>query len=348
VEAIRNAAVDVLDAHGRQALQYSTTEGHAPLRAKLAAGLPGADADRILVTAGSQQGLDLVARVMLDPGDAVAVAAPTYMGALRAFDAYEARYLSVPSDEHGMLLDPLEAALRQRPKLLYVIPDFDNPGGTTTALERRHAMLDLADRYGVLVFEDAPYRELRFEGEPLPTLYELAPDRVVHAATFSKTMVPGIRLGWLTGPRPVIERATYAKQAADLQTATLTQMIADAWLGSGAWDAQLDRVRTYYRGQRDAMLAALERSMPAGVLWTRPTGGMFVWVTLPEGLDATRLVERAVAKGVAYVPGAPFFAAGGGENTLRLSYSVATREQIDRGIGTLGDVVAEAVSGVGA
>lgn len=346
VEQIREATNRVLSEQGTQALQYSTTEGYPPLRAKLADSLPGARRDRILVTAGSQQGLDLVARVMLDPGDAVAVAAPTYMGALRAFDAYEARYLSVASDEDGMLPDALEAALRQDPKLLYVIPDFDNPGGTTTTLERRRAIVDLAEAFDVLVVEDAPYRDLRFEGEAVPTLFELAPDRVLHAATFSKTMVPGIRLGWMTGPAPLIERATYAKQAADLQTATFTQMIAEAWLEAGSMPPQLERVRAHYHRQRDAMLDALERHMPPEVRWTRPSGGMFIWVTLPKGLDAAALVPAAVENGVAYVPGTSFFADGGGANTLRLSYSVATLDEVERGIGALGKVFTEALATV--
>ena len=348
VEAIAGAAERVLAESGRRALQYSTTEGHPPLRQKLAARLPGARPDELLITAGSQQGLDLVARVLLDPGDLVAVAAPTYMGALRAFDAYEARYVSVASDDHGMRVDALEDALRQRPKLLYVIPDFDNPAGTTAPLDRRHAMVELAARHDVVVFEDAPYRELRFGGEGLPTLFELAPERVVHAATFSKTMAPGMRLGWLCGPGPLIERVAQAKQAADLQTATFTQMLADAWLAADAWEAQLERVRGYYRTQRDAMLAALQAHMPDGVRWTRPAGGMFLWVTLPEGMDAGALAKRAVERGVAYVPGAPFHANGGGENTLRLSYSVATLEEIDRGVRALGKVVSEARATVGA
>lgn len=348
VDAIATAVDRVLTEDGRRALQYSTTEGHPALRQKLAAQLPGARTDDLLVTAGSQQGLDLVARVLLDPGDAVAVAAPTYMGALRAFDAYEARYASVASDDRGMRVDALESVLRQRPKLLYVIPDFDNPGGTTAPLERRQAIVELAARYGVVVFEDAPYRELRFDGESLPTLFELAPDRVVHAATFSKTMAPGMRLGWLCGPAPLIERVAQAKQAADLQTATFTQMVAEAWLAADAWEAQLERVRGYYRTQRDAMIAALEAHMPDGVRWTRPAGGMFLWVTLPEGLDAGALVQRAVARGVAYVPGAPFHANGGGGNTLRLSYSVATLDEVDRGVRILGEVVSEALETVGA
>ena len=346
VEAIGRAAGTVLAKRGRQALQYHTTEGYAPLRAKLAAGLPKAEADRILVTAGSQQGLDLIGRVLLDPGDRVAVAAPTYMGALRAFDAYQVRYHAIASDDQGMLTDAVREVLAERPKILYVIPDFDNPGGTTAPLERRRAIVEAAAEHGVLICEDAPYRDLRFEGDPLPTLFELNPDGVVHFGTFSKTMVPGFRLGWLTGPPAIVERATYAKQAADLQTATFTQMVADAWLEEGGWNAQLDRVRAYYHRQRDAMIAALEEHMPDGVTWTTPSGGMFLWVELPKGLDATALVARAVDVGVAYVPGAPFFSDGSGKNTLRLSYSVASLDDIERGISLLGGVFAEAMAAV--
>lgn len=338
VEALREACDKVLVERGTQALQYSPTEGFDPLRDWVASRV-GATRDRVQIVSGSQQGLDLVAKLLCNPGDRVAVGAPTYMGALRAFDAYGVDYVPVACDDDGMIPDALEEALAARPKLLYVIPSFDNPTGATLTLERRRRLLELTERYDVPVLEDDPYGELRFEGEAPPTLFSLAPERVIYAGTFSKIVVPGFRLAWLVADPALIARATLAKQAADLHTATFTQMVGFELLSSGFLDGQLPRVRDHYRRQRDRMLAALDASFPDGVAWTRPAGGMFLWVTLPEGLDSTELLREAVREKVAFVPGAPFFAAGGGANTLRLSYSVASAEQIREGMGSLGRVL---------
>ena len=331
------AAGRVLAERGAEALQYSTTEGYAPLRAWVGSRL-NVPAEHVQIVSGSQQGLDLVAKVFFDPHDKIVVGAPTYMGALRAFDAYEVDYLTVACDDEGMAPDALEAALEQNPKMIYVIPNFDNPTGVTMSLERRHALLTLARRYGVPVFEDDPYGELRFEGEALPSLLELAPDLVIHAGTFSKIMAPGLRVAWLVAPPEALAPVVRAKQAADLHTSTFTQMVALEVLMGGSLDAQIGRVRDYYRKQRDFVLEAMAASFPDEVAWTRPKGGMFLWVTLPEKCDAALLLREAVAEGVAYVPGEAFFANGGGENTLRLSYSVATLEEIGRGVERLGKV----------
>jgi len=341
IEQLRGPAERVLVERGAKALQYSTTEGHFPLREWIASRLPGSDAQRIRIVSGSQQGLDLAAKVLCDPGDKVAVAAPTYMGALRAFDAYQVDYLTIACDEGGMIPASIEDAFRKKPKLLYVIPDFDNPTGVSLSLARRRQLLELAERYDVPIIEDNPYGELRFEGEALPSLLELSPERVIHTGTFSKIVAPGLRLAWITGPEKVVDVITRAKQATDLHTATFTQLLAVEALASGFLDEHLGKLRRHYRGQRDLMLGALEANVPPGVSWTRPHGGMFLWVTLPEDVNATRLLQRAVEQEVAFVPGEAFFAAGGGENFLRLSYSVATADEIHQGIARLAGVIGE-------
>ena len=343
-ERIREASDRVLAQRGERALQYSTTEGYPPLRAWAAEQLPGAAAERVQIVSGSQQALDLVAKALLDPGDRVALAAPTYMGALRAFDPYEPKYLTVASDEDGLLPGSLEAALKRGPKLVYVIPNFDNPRGTTMSLERRRNLLESAGRHGVLIFEDDPYGQLRFEGEPLPSLFELAPDRVVYSSTLSKTVAPGLRIAWLVAAPELLEQLTQIKQAADLHTSTLGQMVAHAVVEGDFLAEQLPRIRSYYHRQRDAMLAALDNHLPSSVHSTRPKGGMFLWLTLPAGSDGLELLQSAARRGVAYVPGAPFFADGSGLNTLRLSYSVASLEQIERGVATLSAVLTESLA----
>ena len=353
VERLREAADMVLTQRGAEALQYGMTEGYGPLREWVAAqlnadgvktdgvqvdGVKDVIPEQVQIMSGSQQALDLLGKVFLEPKDTVVVAAPTYMGALRAFDAYEVSYLGVPTDSEGMLPDALEAALQTRPKLVYVIPNFDNPTGITMSLARRKLLVELAARYGVPVLEDNPYGELRFSGEALPSLYSLAPEGVVYCGTFSKIMVPGFRLAWVVADPEVITLLTRVKQAADLHTATYTQMMAYEVTKDGFMGAQVDRVRAYYKHQRDLMLRALETSMTADVQWTRPAGGMFLWCTLAEGVNATELAYEAVKQGVAYVPGETFFTDGTGLNTLRLSYSVATPAEIETGISRLGQV----------
>jgi len=339
VEELRRAAETVLTQRGHEALQYSTTEGYAPLREWVAARL-GAAAAQVQIVSGSQQALDLVAKIFLNPGDAVVLGAPTYMGALRAFDAYEVDYLSVPTDDEGMLPGALEAALKTRPKLVYVTPNFDNPTGVTTSLARRQVLLQLARRYEVPVLEDNPYGELRFEGAELPHLYTLAPDIVIYAGTFSKIMVPGFRLAWVLAAPKVLTLLARAKQAADLHTATTTQMIACEVAQADFLEAHIERARDFYKAQRDLMLGALDAYMPTEVRWTRPAGGMFLWVTLPDGIDASEMAYEAVRQGVAYVPGETFFTDGRGLNTLRLSYSGASPAEIDEGVRRLGQVFA--------
>lgn len=338
VEKLSEAASKVLQEKGTEALQYSTTEGYLPLREWVAGTFQDVTANNVQIVSGSQQALDLVAKCFFNPGDKIVVGAPTYMGALRAFDPYEVDYLTVDCDDAGMLPERLEQALKQNPKMIYAIPNFDNPTGVTMSLERRQALVDLAKRHNVPIYEDNPYGELRFEGEALPRLYDLAPDIVIYAGTFSKIMVPGFRLAWIVANPDVLVPLVRAKQAADLHTSTYTQMIAYEVLSSGFLDEQVERVRSYYKSQRNVMLKALETHMPTGIRWTRPTGGMFLWLTLPEGSDATELAYEAVKENVAYVPGEAFFADGTGQNTLRLSYSVATPDEIKQGMARLGEV----------
>jgi len=338
VDKLSEAATKVLQDKGSEALQYSTTEGYLPLREWVAGTFENVSTNHVQIVSGSQQALDLVAKCFFNPGDKVVVGAPTYMGALRAFDPYEVDYVTVDCDDSGMLPESLEAALKQNPKMIYAIPNFDNPTGVTMSLERRQKLIKLARRYNVPIYEDNPYGELRFEGEELPRLYDLAPDLVIYAGTFSKIMVPGFRLAWIVADPEVLVPIVRAKQAADLHTSTYTQMIAHEVLSSGFLDEQIERVRSYYKAQRDVMLGALETHMPEGISWTRPTGGMFLWLTLPEGVNATELAYEAVKENVAYVPGEAFFADGSGENTLRLSYSIATPEEIEQGMARLGEV----------
>jgi 2-aminoadipate transaminase len=346
VAQLKVAAEKVLSEHGREALQYSTTEGYLPLREWVADRFTGVTAEQVQIVSGSQQALDMVAKVFFNPGDKVAVAAPTYMGALRAFDAYEVSYVSIATDDEGMIPESVEAALKTQPKMIYVIPNFDNPTGVTMSLARREALIDLARRYGVPIFEDNPYGELRFEGEAVPHLFDLAPDIVLHAGTFSKIMVPGFRLAWIIASPEVLVPLVRAKQAADLHTAIYTQMIAYEVSKDGFMDEQIVRVRRYYQGQQQRMLTAIDSHFPIELTWTRPKGGMFLWVTLPEQLSATELVYEAVKQNVAYVPGEAFYTDGSGLNTLRLSYSVATPEQIETGIHRLGNVFAGHLSQV--
>jgi 2-aminoadipate transaminase len=354
VEEMAVAADRVLRDYGPQALQYSTTEGYRPLREWLArhTAAPGLaiSPDNILITSGSQQALDLLGKIFINPGDRLVVEAPTYMGALQAFNAYEAEYVAVPSDDQGMITDALEPALQAGPKLIYSLPTFQNPAGRTLTLERRRRLVELAGRYGAPIIEDDAYGQLRFEGEHLPTLLMVAGSgtanssglyegSVIYLSTFSKTLAPGLRLAWIVAPLDVIRKLVQAKQGADLHSATFNQMIAYEAVRDGFLQRHLPVIRQVYRERREVMLAALTEHFPPGVRWTRPQGGLFLWLTLPEGLNAAELLPDALAAKVAFVPGAPMFPNGGGENTLRLNFSNASPDQIRQGIARLGRVL---------
>lgn len=354
IDEIAAAAQRILQEQGARALQYGATEGYRPLRALLAErmtrdGVP-ATVENVLITTGSQQALDLLGKILIDPGDCVLVESPTYLAALQAWNVYGADYLEAPADDAGMITEALEAQLAARPKFIYCLPNFQNPSGATLAPERRQRLVELAGRYDIPIVEDDPYRELRFEGADLPRLIALESARqedgagsyqgnVIYTSTFSKVLSPGLRVGSVVAPAVVIGKLTQAKQGADLHTATFNQMLVYELLRSGLLPRQVQRIVRTYRERRDTMLAALEEHFPAGARWTHPQGGMFLWVTLPEGLDAVEVLREAVAQRVAFVPGASCHPHGAGTNTLRLNFSNVTPEKIREGIARLGKVL---------
>ncbi|HVM68386.1 MAG TPA: PLP-dependent aminotransferase family protein [Gaiellaceae bacterium] len=331
------------------ALQYAPTRGLAGPREALAQRLEAHQGRRpgdeeLLVTSGGIEGLELLGKSFLDRGDTVVVEGPTYLGAIMAFRSFEARVVAVAMDEEGLRVDELEHALAggARPKLLYTIPDHQNPGGVSLATERRRALVELARRHRFLIVEDVAYRELGFDGDALPSLWSLAPDVVVQLGTTSKTFFPGVRLGWAAGPAEVVDQLAAAKQNTDQCAGALGQKLFEVYARRGTMDEQLRRSRALYRRRCELVLAALERAMPEGVRWTRPQGGFFTWVTLPEGVGATDLARRAAAEaGVAIVPGVPFFPDGRGDENLRLSFSRVDDDLIDDGVERLAALVAK-------
>ncbi len=341
-EGIAAAFRDVLAETPARALQYSTTEGEPSLRTGLAARMSArglaTDADDLLVTTGSQQGLSLLATALLDPGDTVLVEDPCYLAALQAFGLAGARVVAVPGDADGVDARALEElVVRERPKLFYTVPTFQNPTGRTLPAERRAAVAEVAARGGVWIVEDDPYGELRYEGERVPWIssYPGAEDRTVLLGSFSKVMAPGLRLGWLRAPAALRRACVVAKQAADLHTPTLNQLAAARYLTG--LDAHVARVRDVYRERRDAMLAGLAQALPEGSTWDRPTGGMFLWARLPEPYDTTALLPKVVRHDVAYVPGAPFYAGEPDRSTMRLCFVTQTPEEIGEGLRRLGE-----------
>ncbi|WP_328739800.1 PLP-dependent aminotransferase family protein [Streptomyces erythrochromogenes] len=347
-EGLRAAYDAAFALSARRALQYSTTEGAPELRAAVAAratarGL-ATGADDVVVTSGSQQALTLVTAALIEPGDVVLAENPTYLAALQCFGLAGARVVPVPCDEEGILPDALaELVARERPKLLYTIPTFQNPTGRTLPASRRAAVAEIAARLGLWLVEDDPYGDLRYEGRDVPWLaaHPGAEDRTALLGSFSKTMAPGLRLGWLRAPAALLRAAAVAKQAADLHTSTVDQLAAAHYLATVDLDAHIGTVRAAYRERRDALLGALGRTLPPGCAWNRPEGGMFVWARLPEDHDATALLRTAVAHGVAFVPGAPFHTGAPDPRTLRLSFTTHTPREIAEGVGRLGAALAE-------
>ncbi|MFD6168244.1 aminotransferase-like domain-containing protein [Streptomyces coeruleorubidus] len=343
-EGIAAAYRAVLAEEPARALQYSTTEGEPTLRTALAdrttaRGLPTAP-DDLLVTTGSQQALSLLATALLEPGDTVLVENPCYLAALQAFGLAGARIVAVPGDEHGVDPEALgDLVARERPKLLYTVPTFQNPTGRTLPAERRAAVAAVAARRGLWIVEDDPYGELRYEGARLPWIasHPGAEDRTVLLGSFSKVMAPGLRLGWLRAPGELRRACAVAKQAADLHTPTVNQLAAARYLADHDLDAHVTRVAGVYRERRDAMLAGLPGALPEGSVWTRPEGGMFLWARLPEPYDTTALLPQVVRHDVAYVPGAPFHAGTPDRTTLRLCFVTQTPEEIEEGLRRLGE-----------
>lgn len=349
VDVIRELTSNLLAADAGVALQYSPTEG-LPAAREAVAGLLNdtqgvrVDPGDVLVTSGGIEALQLLARTLVDPGDRVLVEAPTYLGAIMAFAGFEADVEGVPIDEDGLCVDKLEATLAQGrpPKLLYIIPDHQNPTGLSLSEERRRALVEVCRRHHLLLVEDVAYRELGFTGSALPSLWSLAPDMVVQIGTFSKIFMPGVRLGWAVGPAAVVKAMTAAKQNSDQCSGALGQMLMARYLTGGHMARTLITARALYQRRAGAMLDALTAYMPEGVTWTRPDGGFFVWLTAPEHVDTRALASRAARMGVAYVPGAPFYTDARGSNELRLSYSRADETDIDEGVKRLATLLGEA------
>jgi 2-aminoadipate transaminase len=353
VDDISAAQDRVMKTRGAAALQYSVTDGIGGLRDWVAARMRarhGVDVgpDDIVITGGSQQGLDLFARVFLDAGDVVALENPSYLGAIQAFDAYEPGYLPIASDEHGIVPDALEAALRAAdpmPKFLYVVPNYENPTGNTLAAERRPRIADICARFGVPILEDDPYGELFFDRPAAPPLLSSAPrGAVTHLGTGSKMVAPGLRVAWMVIPdRDLREKVVTAKQGADLHSSTYAQYVFHAYVEDDArLEAHLARIRTTYRARRDAMIAALEREMPPHVRWNVPDGGMFLWATVGAGVDTEALFERAVRDGVVFVPGRPFYPNKERGDGMRLNFSAMPEARIAEGIARLARALRQA------
>ena len=359
LERFREASNTVLENFGPQSLQYSTTEGHRPLREMIARHISRfsseVSADNVLITSGSQQALDFVGRLFVNRGDYIVVESPTYLGALQAWNAYGAQYIPVRADEHGMIVDELEAALRVGPKFIYVLPNFQNPSGSTLSLERRKQLIRIADKYGVPIIEDDPYGQLRYEGEHIPSIVALDSEyrgsngghysgNVIYLSTFSKLLAPGLRLGWVIAPSEVIQKLVMSKQAADLHTSSFNQYIAFEAAKGGFLDEHVKVIRATYKERRDVMIEMMEEMFPAGVTWRKPKGGMFLWSILPEGMDSAEVLKRAVEKKVAFVPGEAFHPLGGGRNTMRLNFSYSSPETIREGIARLGVTLKELIA----
>ena len=352
LEAFRAASDKAFDIHGRTIMAYDGAYGVAALREFIALQwMPrtgvNITADDLLILSGSQQGIDYAARLYLDEGDTVIVEHPSYLGALNTFSALRANYVSVDTDADGMRMDALEEALVANPqaKLIYTVPDFQNPTGITLAEDRRRKMVELAEQYDVVIVEDSPYYEIRFEGDFIPAIKSFdAHDRVIYLGSFSKTLCPGIRLGWVVASKAVIERYRVLKEATDFQAGTVAQYQAATFLADYSLDEHLKTSREVYCGRRDAALAAIEQTFPDDVSFTRPQGGYFIWVEAP-GINATEMVVYAMNEiGVAYVPGESFYASDPRVDTLRLSYSQMTEDKIGEGIGRLGRLLKEARS----
>lgn len=344
VEELREAADRVLTRYGTKALQYGLSMGYPPLREFIAErvamrGGVQLSADNILITSGSQQALDAVGRAFLEPGQYVLCCRPTYLGALQAFNFYGARYIPVEMDDHGMMVEKIDALITQhRPRFFYVVPNFQNPSGITMSEERRALLVQKAQRYSIPIIDDNPYGELRYSGTPVPSIKTIGGQAVIQLGTFSKIVSPGLRTGWIAASRQTMSVFERVKQCTDLHTNEFAQFVIYEFVQNGALDRHIERIKVAYHQRRDAMLRAMSEFFPDTVTWTKPEGGLFLWVRLPETADAGKLFNAAIEEKVAYVPGKPFYPDGGGTNTLRLNFSNATSESIHEGIKRLGRV----------
>lgn len=355
-DLLESVFVDMARHHSAELLQYTPTEGILPVKQRIAEVMAAenvrADVDNILVTTGGQQAIDLITRVLIDPGDTIITEAPTYPGAVPSFLSFQAEAVQIDLDHEGMRIDLLERELERleaegiRPKFIYTVPTFQNPAGVTMSLERRKRLVEIAAERELLVIEDNPYGMLRYSGEPLPTLRELdGGNFVVYLGTFSKILAPGLRLGWIEAPSPVIEKCNIAKAAADLNSSGPAQFLIESYFEQADWRDWVKTASAIYKSRRDAMLAALERYFPPEASWTHPEGGLFIWATLPEAIDTTDLLTRALRSNVAFVPGAGAFLGSTpdprGRNTMRLNFSGVPEEKITEGIRRIGEVIEE-------
>ena len=353
VEEMKKVALAVLEEQGRAAMQYYATDGYPPLREAIAERMnrklhTNVTADSILVTNGSQQCLDFVGRVFLDEGDKIIVESPSYLGALNAFKAYGPEFIEIPTDEDGMIMSELEKALAANPdvKFIYVIPDFQNPSGRTWPIDRRKQFMEIINKYEIPVAEDNPYGELRFEGEIFPSLKSYdTKGRVLFFGTFAKIFAPVFRLGWVSASPEILEKFNISKQAADLQASTISQMEMAKFIEMYDLDAHVEKIKEVYGKRRTIMLDAMDEYFPEGIKFTRTDGGLFTWVTLPEGIDAAQLMKDVVLpNNVAYVPGEPFYPNGGNANHFRMNYSCMPEDKIVEGVKRLGKALHEAMA----
>lgn len=353
-EELGEIAKQVIASNPNKALQYGCTEGAACFKEELINLLKKDEnievsQDEMLVVSASQQGLDIVSKAFVDPGDAVIVAKPTYLGALQAFETYGADMIGVESDDFGIIAESLEEKLEdlkkagRQCKFIYIVPDFQNPTGTTIPEERRVKILELAKKYGTIILEDSPYRKVRFKGEHQKTFYALdkGEGNVITMFTFSKTLAPGLRLGYIIGDKELIRKFVILKQALDLCTSPACQAIAEEYLKRGNIEKHIAEMAKLYGKKRDVMIAALRKYMPKGVSWTEPEGGLFLWVVMPENIDSEKMLETAIKNNVAYVMGSAFYPDGSGKNTMRLNFSYSSFEEIDEGIKRLAKAITE-------
>ncbi|WBS01279.1 PLP-dependent aminotransferase family protein [Pseudoduganella sp. SL102] len=343
VEEMKAAFDKVLSTTGKTALQYGPTDGYMPLRQWIADSLSKDGAkivpEQVLMVSGSQQALDLLGKVLIDEGSRVLVETPSYLGALQAFSVYRPEFASVATDDDGLVPASIEP-VAQGARLLYSLPNFQNPTGRTLSIARRQELVETCARLGLPLIEDDPYGALSYKGEPLPKMVAMNPDGVIYMGSFSKVLTPGIRLGYVVAPLPLVRRLELAKQAADLHTAQLTQMVVHEVIKDGFLDRHIPTIRELYGNQCQAMLDAMAEHFPAGATWTKPQGGMFIWVTLPKHINAMELLDEAIKHKVAFVPGAPFYANEPEAHTLRLSFVTVPPERIRQGIAILGQLIA--------
>lgn len=345
LESIRQTMSEVIDKYGGKAFQYGATQGVQELREAVAKRY-GVAVDRVQITSSSQQGIDVCTRILINPGDVILTSSPSYLGALQSFSSYRAKIVGVSHDadiqeyKSAFVSEIKKAAEEGRTvKFLYMIPDFQNPSGESLTLKERKMLADLAEEYGFLIVEDSPYRELRYEGEHIPTIYSLAPDRVIHLGSFSKIFAPGFRLGWAIAHPDILDKIYVCKQSLDLCPPIFDQYVAAEFLESGRLDENLKKSVLLYKEKRDLLLSLLDEYMPEGVKWTRPEGGLFLFLTLPEGFDAVAFYDQALSAGVAYVAGEFFHPDRSGKNTMRLNFSFMSPEKIIAGIRLLAELL---------